>query len=267
MVMRCVLAAAALTSAAGVAAAADLPLRSPPPAPYYPAPVYSWTGFYAGANIGGAFDNQSGALVPQGFAGLVGNTTSDSTNGFMVGGQIGYNWQNGAYVYGFETDIDYTNLGGGGSTTSAATPFGSSTLSVQREDGNGFLGTARGRLGYAGFDRTLLYVTGGLAYGDFGSRYKSASFLSAGGLTTATYGINNDDSDDVRVGYAIGAGLEYAITPNISVKGEYLFVDLGRSNYSLTPTSVTGAGTSFRSYTDGSAQTVKIGLNYKFNAY
>ena len=262
---RLVLSAAALAASAMAASAADLPMRSPPPAPYYPAPVYSWTGFYVGANLGGAFDNKSGALVPNGFSAPLAISNNDADSGFIGGGQAGYNWQNGTFVYGVETDIDYINLGGSGSTSTATANFGGTTLTTRREDGDGFLGTVRGRIGYAGFDRTLLYVTGGLAYGDFGSRYTSATFATAGGLTAATYGVG--DNDDVRVGWTIGAGLEYAITPNISVKGEYLYADLGRKNYTLVGTSVGTQGTGFSAHSDGSTSIARVGLNYKFASY
>jgi outer membrane immunogenic protein len=216
-------------------------------------------------NAGGAFGNKSGALVPNGFAAAVGTTTSGSDSGFVGGGQAGYNWQNGTFVYGVETDIDYINLGGGGSTSSASTAFGGNTLTTFRKDGNGYLGTFRGRLGYAGFDRTLLYVTGGLAYGDFGARYSGATFTNAAGLTVANYSSNNNS--DTRVGFAIGAGIEYALTPNISIKGEYLYADLGRKNYTLTGTTAGTAGTSFSAHSDGSTQLARIGLNYKFTTY
>ena len=265
MFKRFVLSTTAFVAAAATASAADLPMRSPPPAAYYPAPVYSWTGFYVGANLGGAFDNKSGALIPNGFTAPLSTSTSDSDSGFIGGGQAGYNWQNGTFVYGVETDIDYINLGGSGSTSTASANFGGTTLTTRREDGDGFLGTFRGRLGYAGFDRTLLYITGGLAYGDFGSRYTSANFTTAGGLTAASYGVNNND--DVRVGWTIGAGVEYAITPNISVKGEYLYADLGRKNYQLVGTSVGTQGTSFNAHSDGSTQIARVGLNYKFTSY
>ncbi|MCW6509392.1 outer membrane protein [Lichenifustis flavocetrariae] len=265
MFVRSVLAAATVAGMAGSALAADLPMRSPPPAPYYPAPVYSWTGFYVGANLGGAFDNKAGALTPNGFTTSVGTSSSGSDSGFIGGGQAGYNWQNGVFVYGVETDIDYINIGGRGSTSTATSAFNGSTLTTKREDGNGFLGTFRGRLGYAGFDRTLLYVTGGLAYGNYGSRYTSATFSAANSLSIATYGVNNND--DVRVGYTIGAGIEYAITPNISVKGEYLYADLGSKNYTLVGTSINTQGTSFNAKSDGATQLARIGLNYKFTTY
>ena len=265
MFQRFALFTAALVATAASASAADLPMRSPPPMPYYPAPVYSWTGFYVGANLGGAFDNKSGALVPNGFLAPVATSSRGSDSGFIGGGQAGYNWQNGTFVYGVETDIDYINLGGSGSTSTASANFNSTTLTTRRQDGDGFLGTFRGRLGYAGFDRTLLYVTGGLAYGDFGSRYTSATFTNGLGLTTATYGVDNND--DVRVGWTIGAGLEYAITPNISLKGEYLYADLGRKNYTLVGTSSGTQGTSFSAHSDGSTSIARVGLNYKFTSF
>ena len=125
--------------------------------------------------------------------------------------------------------------------------------------GDGFLGTVRGRLGYAAFDRTLLYVTGGLAYGDYGSATTLARFANGGGPETIDF--SGDAADDLRVGYALGAGVEYTFTPRISGKAEYLYTDIGDRTYALTNPR-TGAVLTARQ--DGSAQIGRLGLNYKF---
>ena len=134
-----------LAALAQSAAAADLSRRYEPVpgAPVY-APLYKWTGFYVGLNGGGAW----------------GHSRWDSAGGFdvtggLLGGTIGYDWQTGPLVFGVESDLDWTHIGG--STTSFC-PLGCKTS-------NSWLGTVRGRVGYA-VDRIMPYVTGGLAFGN-----------------------------------------------------------------------------------------------------
>ena len=172
----------------GAAAAADLPRG---PAPYYRAPaapsaVYNWAGAYAGLNIGyewGKVTNSS--INPSGLAG---------------GGQIGYNWQNGQFVFGAETDIQFS----GADDTFAPWKFS-----------NPWFGTLRGRAGYA-FNNILVYATLGLAYGEL-----KGEFLGLSETKTET-------------GWAGGLGAEVGIAPNWSAKVEYLYMDLGSRAYSIT---------------------------------
>ena len=265
--------AALATSSAGAAMAADLPMRSAPPAPYYAAPVFTWTGFYIGVNAGASFANTAGLATPAGFTAANGfvNTTnsfgpfrgSSSGVGFVGGGQAGYNFQTGMFVYGLETDIDYFGQGGSGTRTFSDTnvyPAAGSTFSLTRRSADGYLGTVRGRVGIAAFDRTLLYVTGGLAYGDYGTSYKLGQFVN-GANTANVINFSGNPGSDTRIGYAIGAGVEYAITQNISAKAEYLYTDLGSRTYNLTNPQ-TPAVISVKS--DGSSQLARVGLNYKF---
>lgn len=120
-------------------------------------------------------------------------------NGALVGGTLGYNMQFGSVVFGIETDLDWSNLKG---STTTNCPLGCETK-------NSWLGTARGRIGYA-FDRFLPYFTGGAAFGNIQAM--------ATGLTAAT---------ETRVGWALGGGIEYAFLSNWSAKVEYIYVDLG----------------------------------------
>ena len=247
------------TGAAGSAMAADLPMRSAPPAYIAPVPVFTWTGFYAGVNAGAAFGNHGGALRPNFTTTETFGSSKDDT-GFVGGAQIGYNWQTGAFVYGLEADADYLGLGNSGSfsqTSSVFVPGG--TFQAKRDSGDGFLGTLRGRVGYAVIPRMLLYATGGLAYGQIGSNYTGASFTNLAGTVTNTYTASGND--DFRVGYAVGAGVEYAITDRITAKIEYLYADLGKKNYTLTNVA---SGTSFSASSGGATQLARVGLNYKF---
>ena len=180
-----ILAMTVAMSAAGTAAAADLPRG---PAPYYPPPasVYNWNGFYAGLNLGyewGKVTNSS--IDPSGVAG---------------GGQIGYNWQSGQFVFGAETDIQ---------ASAADDTFAPYKFS------NPWFGTLRGRAGFA-INNVLLYGTAGLAYGDLKAEF--------GGL----------DESKTLVGWTGGLGMEVGFTPGWSAKVEYLYMDLGNRAYTLT---------------------------------
>lgn len=191
--VRVLLASVGMAALMGAAAAADLPPRYSPIAPQSPfiAPIYNWTGLYVGINGGGAWGRSDWT-----------STNDFHVSGGLVGGTVGYNWQAGNWVYGLEGDIDWTDIRG--STTFACT-FGCETR-------NSWLATVRGRLGYA-YDRFLPYVTGGLALGDIQAR--TPGFAGA---------------SDTNAGFAIGAGLEFAVANNWTLKAEYLHVDLGDIN-------------------------------------
>jgi outer membrane immunogenic protein len=211
--------------AAGAATAADLPSRKGPVlAPIAYAPVFTWTGFYVGVNAGygwGTVDSTNLGILP----------TFSDPDGFIGGGQIGYNYQMGQIVLGVEADFQGADL-------KASVTGGGFTA---RNELN-YFGTVRARVGYA-VDRFLPYVTGGFAYAN---------------VKTAITGPGIGFSDDsTQYGYAIGAGLEYAFTNNLTAKIEYLYVDLERERIN-TVFGTTGAkvGTDF--------SVVRAGLNYKF---
>ena len=177
---------AAAVAASGAAAAADLP-RSP--APYYaPAQsgLYNWGGAYAGLNLGYEWGKVTNSAVePSGVAG---------------GGQIGYNWQSGQFVFGVETDVQFS----GADDTFAPFKFS-----------NPWFGTLRGRAG-AAFNNVLLYGTLGLAYGSLKGE------------------IPGLDETRTEVGWAGGIGAEYGFNPNWSARVEYLYMDLASRGFSIT---------------------------------
>ncbi len=202
----------------GTASAADLGVRpAAVRAPSVLEPSYIWSGFYFGvhAGIGGDETKLSSPLV--------GTATATSSGGF-AGGQLGYNWQSGLWVWGLETDIAWSDI-------SARTTAGGFATGVDVD----WFGTTRLRLGYTWWQRVMLYVTGGVAYGE------TTTFAGAFSQSTT------------KLGYAVGGGVEYAMLPNVSFKTEYLYVDLGDST--VTPLPVTET-TTFHS--------MKAGLNWKF---
>jgi outer membrane immunogenic protein len=206
---------------AGSATAADLGRQYQQPyvkAPIYN-PVFTWTGFYLGLNGGGGWGQSSWD-----------RTGTFDLSGGVIGGTVGFNWQTGQLVLGIEGDADWSGVSG---TTSTLCPVGCTTR-------NDWLGTVRGRVGYA-FDRFLPYVTGGLAAGDI--RATTPGFAGA---------------TQTNLGWTIGAGMEVVIAGNWSAKAEYLHVDLGSFNCGLACGLVTPDNVSFR------ANLARGGVNYKF---
>ncbi len=148
------LASVALFGFAGAASAADLPIRSAPPAPIVAAvPVFTWTGFYVGVNAGYGWVSDDRIVDP-----VFGFTGGDDEGGFVGGGQIGYNYQIGSFVVGLETDIQYADLG-------TRYRFNAAIPGYEEDDSDDWFGTVRARAGVA-FDRALIYATGGFAYAD-----------------------------------------------------------------------------------------------------
>jgi outer membrane immunogenic protein len=208
-----------LALSVGAASAADL--SRPPPAkaaPYVP-PYYNWTGFYIGINGGGAWGTSDWTPLPGSF----------KTSGGLVGGQLGYNWQLGQFVWGVEGDADWSDIRG--STIGPGCGVGCTTK-------NDFLSTVRGRLGFAA-DRWMPYVTGGLAIGNIKA--------SAPGFAGA---------DQTNAGWTIGGGIEFALPSNWTAKVEYLYVDLGSVNCTLTCGPVTSV--------NFTTNIVRGGFNYRF---
>lgn len=217
--------AAACALTLGSAAAADLP--SSGGAPYYtpPPPLFTWTGFYVGANAGlnfGQFTDNGTNYFNNAFGGLYGITA-------------GYNYQSGPLVAGVEADLDF------GSVNGSANPY-ANIYGTGNVTGNGDL---RVRFGYA-FNRALLYVTGGYT----GANVKgSVSDYSASPYIWASQSAYLN-------GFTVGSGLEFALTNNISIKGEYLFNDYGSAPYFTGTRDDLNSGISF--------STLRLGVAYHF---
>jgi outer membrane immunogenic protein len=122
------------------------------------------------------------------------------------------------------------------------------------------VGTVRPRVGYS-FDRLLIYATGGLSYGDFGSGISRVGSTDAFGNATSNFTSNSSHS--ASIGYTIGAGVEYALTTCFTVKVEYLYVDLGRTNRLLLDPNVP-PGFAFTARAANRADIARVGINYKF---
>ena len=243
------LAVSLLAVATTAAQAADLPTRRAPPV-YFPPPipVFTWTGFFVGANAGASFDSArnnsyafpAGSIAGStGTSGILSSTGARNTVGFTGGGQIGYNYElggagfggfgfgGGGLVIGGVADAQYRDSrnNGNASVFTAFTPGNAfvnvpglprTNIVTNGQGNNNFFGTVRARLGIA-FDRAMIYGTGGFAY------------------------------DTRTTGYTYGGGIEYSITNNVSVGAEYLRVNLNRglgtASATYLPPAGLGAGT------------------------
>jgi outer membrane immunogenic protein len=208
-------------------------------APPGPAP-FTWTGFYVGAS--GGFITQGTTATNIDTIFFPHGTTFDvSGTGGLFGINAGYNYQMGAIVLGLEADIALSTLN---NTSSALNPNGDAFFTSSKLSS---LGTVRARIGYA-FDRTLLYATGGLAYGHVENAFNfPIDPNSTSGLSTS----------GTRTGWTVGGGLEYAINNNWTVRAEGLYVDLGKST---SGPNCSGCRFGFKN-TYGLG---RIGLNFKF---
>jgi outer membrane immunogenic protein len=252
---------AAAASVATSALAADLPARTYTKAPVYVEPVFDWTGFYVGGNVGYSWGRSSDTSTATNGAATTFVTTSGKSNldGVVGGGQIGYNWQIQNWVWGLEADIQGTGEKGSRDficpaatclpPAALARPDLAATLS-QKID---WFGTVRGRVGVLATPKVLLYATGGLAYGEVNS-----------GETIGTQaGFSNSTTN---VGWTVGGGIEGAIGGNWTAKLEYLYVDLGHASgsFATTFTALRGGVITSNYNSHVTDNILRVGVNYKF---
>jgi outer membrane immunogenic protein len=241
---------AVLTLTGGAATAADVYSGGLKDAPSY-VNVASWVGLYLGANAGYAWSAKDGKLDAAALEYCDGSCYDEGTktvkpSGGFGGGQIGYNWQQGHLVFGLETDIQ-----GSGVRDKASVSLLDGDASAFAKSELDWFGTFRGRIGYT-FDRSLIYFTGGLAYGGV------KDILS---VTAPLGDITRVSKDETRTGYVLGGGLEYRVSPGWSLKAEYQYIDLGSTKLSAYGESDYGAtGADYKA--EHVYHTVRAGLNY-----
>jgi len=261
------LAAALAASFAGSALAADLPSKK---APVAAPPVMSWTGFYVGANAGGAWSgNNSGNYQLYGGAPAVslasGAHVGSGYSAFIGGGQVGYNYQWQSFVIGAEADIQgLAGNAGSGKFAGSAQASGVTYTTVGQASSNlQYIGTVRGRVGYLVMPTLLAYGTAGFAYGGDSTTaiLTTAGTNNSGGAGSLTYA-------NTQAGWTAGGGLEWMFAPNWSAKAEYLYYSLSNGYASttiadtITPNAwAYGIGAS-RSF---NGNIVRAGVNYHFN--
>jgi outer membrane immunogenic protein len=227
-------------------------------------PVNTWSGFYVGANGGYGWNadvrggsHVSSAADDGGTLGASPVTGFDQSGGF-AGVQIGRNWQLNRMVLGVEADIQWADIKGSRASHVAADGTDVTGDASAKSELDWF-GTVRGRVGYT-FDRALVYATAGLAYGGV----KETLSLKEGGTDGST-GVASASRSSTEVGVALGAGLEYALTPAWSLKGEYQYLDFRAFNLGVAvPADGQGNSSSASMTGDHTYHTVRVGLNYHF---
>jgi outer membrane immunogenic protein len=258
-------------SAVNPASAADMPVKAPPVQPP-PTPVYNWTGFYIGGNVGygwshGDFTNTITATLGD-IQRTASNSGSIKGEGVLGGGQIGFNYEFPSHwVLGIEADIDATHITS--STSGCFTGAGQITTAVCGTRNNKLedFGTVRGRLGYA-FNNVLVYGTGGWAWGHgtntlqitcLGPECPGTSALPPTTPSPASIGVNPN-------GWVAGGGVEWGFLPNWTLRAEYLHLQFDgiTEDRSITGFVVPVLITSHL-VTDTHVDIVRVGVNYLFN--
>jgi len=238
------------------ASAADMPTKAPM-APVA-APVYNWTGWYAGVHAGGGWGRTS-VVDRDGYNTVPGDNWTYRTNGFVGGAQGGYNWQTGMIVLGAEADIGYLGATGSGPAPAGVAFFSGDTIAQTKSD---FYVSLRGRLGVVAASNWLLYATGGYIGVNTRTSVVDTCFTAPCGLA-----VINATEQTFRSGYTVGGGVEYAVTKPWSVKFEYLYYNLGRRTVSapafFPPAVVPTAPWNWDTRTTGNI--IRVGLNYHFN--
>ena len=225
----------ALAALSGSALAADLPARRGVPVKA-PEPVvygYNWSGFYIGAHGGGGWSEKC-------FTFVAANDGCHDGDGFLAGGQVGFNYQASQFVFGVEFSGSWADITGDHRSLLAP-------ADTYRSEINSIL-MLTGRVGLA-FDRMLLYVTGGGAWA-----HDKFEYTDATGLVTGT-----STAKKSRTGWTVGAGIEYGIAPNWSIAAQYNFVDFGDKDVAFT-----GAGGNFTDSVDQQVHLATVRLNYRF---
>jgi outer membrane immunogenic protein len=250
---------AALAATSAIAADIPAPVYKAPPVVV---PVFSWTGCYIGATAGAVRSNAdiTWAPNPEGFAvgssvvSALGNNTIHQT-GFTGGGEIGCNYQTGSFVIGAEGDWQYTNVNSTLTSTFAGAGIlapATATETVQSR----WLATARGRAGFA-VDKWLFYVTGGAAFAE--AKFSdNIAFAGSGTFNAAS-------SNDTRVGWVVGGGVEWAFDPHWTVKAEYLHADLGTVSFTSANSNPAVFPLSTINHSHRLTEDIgRIGVNWRF---
>ena len=245
--------------------AADLARPVYTKAPVMVDPIFSWTGFYIGGNLGyssGRASNTDTLSVGATGAIVASSTGRNDVNGVIGGGQIGYNWQASNWLFGLETDIQGSGERGSSTLVCVGCSDDGSNITANLTQRLNWFGTFRGRIGFLAAPTLLLYGTGGLAYGQ----------VQTGGTVTGNVGLLTDalpGTSSTRAGWTLGAGVEGQISGNWTAKLEYLYMDLGSVSAGpialpgiLVRVRTAGAISYSSAFTDN---IVRVGLNYHFH--
>lgn len=229
-----------------------------------PSPAFTWGGFHIGVNGGAGFPVASGGRLEAG-SGFVSNTfdlpaPNRDASGASFGAQVGYDWQSDRFVYGVETDFSFLGVRRSSSGLFPAPasywPSGVAAYGPTSDENGNYFASVRGRLGFA-IDRSLFYVTGGVAAG--GWRGASTLTFFSPAPTALFYAPVSQSS---RMKYALGAGVEYALYDRWSARLEYLYL-----NQQLqTRMFDNGLAFHYGARQRSEAHLLRFGLNYRFAA-
>jgi len=229
---------------AAPASAADMAVRAPPPPPAPLPVIYDWSGFYIGANGGWGSSHKCWDFTTPAGTVVAAEGCHDATGG-TAGGQIGYRWQAGTWVFGLEGQGNWADFKG----SNVSTFFGADENRTRIDA----FGLITGQVGYA-WNNVLLYVKGGGAVvRDKYDIFVAPGFLGAGTLTAS--------ASETRWGATVGAGVEVGFAPNWTVGFEYNHIFLGHRNIDFVTPAGVFAGT------DRIGQDVDMGLvrvNYRW---
>jgi outer membrane immunogenic protein len=258
----------------------------------------TWSGFYLGVNSGYGWGAKSSTLDTWAFDGvdpvtflptagtlMYSGTSKLQTEGGFGGGQLGYNLQRDRFVFGVETDIQGAAIKGNTFSKAFSTLVPPATVPTLETEAWArstldWFGTVRGRLGYSAgsifgstFGNTLLYATGGFAFG--GARDSLGGSLTSldavPGVVAAPLLPNPASRNSTLTGWVVGGGVEVALSPSWSAKAEYQYIDLGSTTLTAANhvTDAAGGGVvdggSSSIKFDHTYNTVRLGLNYRFN--
>ena len=233
--------------------------------PYTKAPVAaspsSWAGFYLGAHAGYGWGDDPGSVPTVLFPGVTAaNVGGVKSQGWVGGGQLGYNWQYNRFVTGFEIDLSAADINGN-SDTATVVPVPGVTVSTSFDEKVKYLGTTRGRLGWLATDNLLLYGTAGLAW----ERFERTSTQTVTTPTGTTRDVSTTPSD--RFGWVAGVGGEMMLgSSNWIGRLEYLHYDFGRINSDGSFNIFQGGLSANATLTAGrqTIDVVRAGVSYKF---
>ncbi len=219
------------TSPAVSSSESTKPLPNPAPLP----PGGNWAGGYVGGHFGYGWGRANTSFTPlptaAAFVNLAPTTLRPDPTGVHGGAQIGYNWQSGSLVWGFETDISWTNMSGTALVTPITQNNGSpwqGTLTAHQD--TDWFGTSRVRLGGA-VGRALIYGTGGLAYAKV--NYSANSDFRPQGPIQYPFAFSK-----TKNGWTLGGGVEFAVSKHWGVKGEYLYYKMSNESRTANPVPV-----------------------------
>lgn len=277
--------AVGVTASAGPVSAADLfgegvSLKDSPPSFSEP----TWEGAYLGGHVGGAW---STTTVDDKYDYVGDPSSSNAVNGsdLIGGGQVGYNFQMGHFVFGPEIDLGYLGLSASQSAALPRSPdclahYGANVcgLDANYETSGGFYGDITGRLGYA-FDNVLLYAKGGVAFldADFNAHYTGQNCSTAHNcwlhpnapVNSSTFDFGHSDT---LWGWTVGGGVELALSREWSIKVEYQHFDFGSASFPYDGKYAI-QGTPWHSTLKGEAEyssavdAIKVGVNYHLDLF